>query len=87
MTDIKQYCYDNNYRLSIGEEFDTITTNHSDSVQILIGKEKRKIFVEVFPIKGDIVSIEFSSLEEAFKAFKVREVYMNTVVYENFKMF
>lgn len=87
MEDIKQYCYENNYRLSIGEEFDTITTNHSDSVQILIDKEKRKMFVEVFPIKGDIVSIEFSSIEEAFSAFKVWEVYMNTVVYENFKMF
>lgn len=87
MEDIKQYCYDNNYRLSIGEVLDTITTNHSDSVQILIDKERCKIFVEVFPIKGGIHSIEFSSIEDAFKAFKVWEVYMNTVVYENFKMF
>lgn len=85
--DIKQHCYDNNYCLSIGEEFDVITTAHSDSVQVLIHHVDRRIYLEVFPVNGEIISIEFSSIENAFNAFKVWEVYMNTVVYENFKMF
>ena len=84
---LRDYCYERQYVYSIGLDFSTITTAHSDSVQVLIDHTSKKLFVEVFPIKGKIIQTEFNSLDSALKAFEVWEHYMKNVVYENFKMF